>query len=313
MSMQPNELKWEEFSLTVNQDLADSIKDVLTEILPAGLVIEKIYGDVFPDQVDQIDVPVRISGYLPVDEGLDDTRTQILKALEGISQDNAIPEPIFARIINQDWATAWQVRYKPIPLGNNLIIVPSWLENPHPERMEIKMDPGMAFGSGTHPTTQLTLTFLEDCLLNKPLERVIDIGTGSGILAIAAKKLGAASVLGVDNDPDVIKVCQANAELNQIYSGAYFHPGSAAEVLDGKFEFREAPLVVVNIIAPILRELFLEGLDQLVSPNGELLLSGILEEQLGDILGLLDKAGFIVREKRQMDDWVGIRAVKPAR
>ncbi len=313
MSKQPNELIWEEFSLTVNQDLADSVKDVLTEILPSGLVTEKIYGDVFPDQVDQIDVPVRISGYLPVDEGLDETRTLIQKALEGISRDNDIPAPNFTRIVNQDWATAWQVRYKPIPLGNNLIIVPSWLENPHPERLEIKMDPGMAFGSGTHPTTQLSLTFLEDCLQDNPLDRVIDIGTGSGILAIAAKKLGAASVLGVDNDPEVIKVSQANAELNQIYSSAYFHPGSVAEVLGRRFEFKDAPLVVVNIIAPILRELFQAGLDQLVSPNGELLLSGILEEQLGDILGLLDKAGFIVREKRQMDDWVGIRAVKPAR
>jgi ribosomal protein L11 methyltransferase len=188
--------------------------------------------------------------------------------------------------------------------------VPSWIKNPQPERLEIKIDPGMAFGSGTHATTQLCLILLERYLAENPSYRMIDIGCGSGILAIAGIKLGAGYVLGVDNDPDTIRVAADNALINHSGDSIDFRFGSLAEIRQGQFEINKAHLVAANIIAPIIIELLEEGLDEIVLPGGSLLLSGILVEQLPEILDLLVDKGMVVREKLQRGEWVAIWVAK---
>jgi ribosomal protein L11 methyltransferase len=186
------------------------------------------------------------------------------------------------------------------------LVLPAWIDPPETERLILKIDPGMAFGTGTHPTTRLSLALLERYV--KPGDTVLDIGCGSGILAVAACKLGAAQVYGVDIDPQSVAISRQTAADNQLIEGIDFQPGSVVEVLAGNLPVRQAPLVVANILTHILVQLFEDGLAGLVAPGGVLLLSGILEEREPEILAALQKYDLTVIERVQMDDWLGLAA-----
>ncbi len=309
MDNQDLETKWIECSLTLPAELADRVSEALSGIFPGGVAQEREFDAVFPDQLDQVTEPIRVFGFVPVQD-LDDVQIRIAEALNRLPDD--LPRPEYVPLVEKNWAAAWQDRYQPIPIGSRLIIVPSWLENPEPGRQAVYIDPGMAFGSGTHPTTQLTLILLERALDGKPEPLLIDIGCGSGILSIAAAKLGLDQVLGVDNDPDVIRVSRENSLQNETQAICEFEHGSVRELLEGRIQPSCSGLVAANIIAPILTQLFSDGLGQVVSPGGTLILSGILEEQLAGILGLLGKAGFVLVDQLEQDGWCALQAVKPA-
>jgi ribosomal protein L11 methyltransferase len=172
------------------------------------------------------------------------------------------------------------------------------------------MDPGMAFGSGTHPTTQVSLTLLEGTLIQSPAEKMIDLGCGSGILAIGAVKLGVKKILGVDTDPDAVRISFENAQANEISDLVAFREGSVKDILDQDEWSRGVPLVAANIIAPVLVALFEEGMGELVSPDGKIVLSGILKDQLPKILVLLEQGGFKLLEEIHQEGWVGLVAEK---
>ena len=303
------EKEWIEFSILVEQDLAEMVGNALLEILPAGLASERVFDGVFPHELDQVTGPVRIFGFYPKEQD-PEFRRKIQQSLKGLSAKVDLPDPVFSSLVNKNWAAAWQERYQPIPLGKKLIVVPSWLENPDLERIPIYIDPGMAFGSGVHPTTQISMVLLESCLVDQLSSEVIDVGCGSGILSIAAVKLGANKILGVDSDPEAISVSEENAIKNGVKSAVSFAPGSVAEILTGQLTLTSASLVVANIIAPILQELFEVGLGDLVTANGYLVLSGILEEQQPPILDCLDRGGFKVKTRLQQGEWVGFLAEK---
>jgi ribosomal protein L11 methyltransferase len=208
---------------------------------------------------------------------------------------------------------AWKEHYHPIPIGRRLIIVPAWLDSPEPGRIPIKIDPGMAFGTGTHPTTQMSLELLEKCFVDggpSPMvhdpSSVIDVGCGSGILSIAALKLGAARALGVDIDPASMENARANARANGIGEALMLGLGSVEEVRLGKFDLTHAPLVLANILAPVIVRLFAAGLDGLISPGGTIILSGILQEQTDSVLAAARAHGLTFVEQRQMGDWVAL-------
>jgi len=304
-----HEPKWIEFSIEVGQDMADMVGNALIGILPAGLVSERVFEEVFPHELDQVSGPIRIFGFYPEDEDLE-YRKRILQALDGVKEKAELPAPVFSSLENKNWAAAWQERYQPIPVGDRLIVVPSWLENPDPNRIPIYIDPGMAFGSGTHETTQLTLAMLETCLSEEIYSEMIDVGCGSGILSIASAKLGVKKILGVDTDPESIRVSRENTTKNHMDKAAAFQAGSVHEILSEKFSLKQATLVVANIIAPVLEELFREGLGDIVTPEGHLILSGILEEQLPGILVCLKEGGFKVRKTMQQGEWVAVHADK---
>lgn len=303
------EKQWIEFSILVDQDLAELVGNALLGIIPDGLASERVFDGVFPHELDQVTGPVRIFGFYPEEQDLE-FRRKIQQSLKGLSAKVDLPDPVFSSLVNKNWAAAWQERYQPIPLGKKLIVVPSWLENPDPERIPIYIDPGMAFGSGVHATTQLSLVLLESCLVDQLSSEVIDVGCGSGILSIAAVKLGANKILGVDSDSEAIRVSEENAIKNGVKSAVNFAPGSVAEVLTGQLSLSSASLVVANIIAPILQELFEVGLGDLVTTNGYLVLSGILEEQQPAILDCLNRGGFKVKTRLQQGEWVGFLAEK---
>lgn len=306
-----NEIKqdqqWMEFSIEVDQDMADLVGNALIGILPGGLVSERVFGEVFPHELDQVSGPIRIFGFYPEEEDLL-YRERILGALNGLTAKADLPDLVFSSLENKNWAAAWQERYQPIPVGDRLIVVPSWLENPIPERIPIYIDPGMAFGSGTHETTRLSLALLEMSLTDKSHTELIDVGCGSGILSIAAAKLGVKRILGVDTDAEAIRVSRENAKKNNVNKTSNFHQGSVQEILSEKFSLPRASLVIANIIAPILEELFEEGLGEIVTSEGQLVLSGILEKQLPAILNCLEQSGFMFRNTLRQGEWAAVLA-----
>ena len=184
------------------------------------------------------------------------------------------PTPRVDLLPDADWASAWMANYRPLQVGRNLWICPSWLTPPEPAAVNILLDPGLAFGTGDHPTTALCLEWLAE---QPPRERdVIDYGCGSGILAIAALKLGARTAHAVDIDPQALRVTQENAERNNVQSRLAISPPEQL-VADA-----QADLVIANILARSLIELA-PRLSTLVRPAGQLLLTGLLREQAADV------------------------------
>jgi ribosomal protein L11 methyltransferase len=186
------------------------------------------------------------------------------------------------------------------------------MDSPDPGRLAIKIDPGMAFGTGTHPTTQLCLELLEKCFdesssTDGRLFSVIDVGCGSGILSIAAIKLGAHKVLGVDIDAGSVTNSRENADANKVGEELILGVGSVDEIRKGQFPFDRAPLVVANILAPVIVRLFDAGLADLIEGQGSILLSGILEDQADRVINAGQAKGLILKDRRQMGDWVALR------
>ncbi len=299
-----NKAAWLEIALTINGELAEAVSDVLARYMPNGVVVEGSYAYLNAEDEGQLARQVRVYGYLPVDDNLEENRQRILEALWHLGQIQPLPEPTFTFIENQDWMAAWKKNYRPIPIGKKLLILPAWLEPADPSRTVVRLDPSMAFGTGTHPTTQLCLEAVENYV--QPGQPVIDVGCGSGILSIAALKLGASHALAVDIDADSVRVSRENAEDNAVLSNMEIGSGSVDEVLEGKFSIQTAPLVLANILAPIILRLLDAGLAKLVAPGGTLVLSGILDEQARGVIEKAQSCGLRLVETRQINDWVAL-------
>jgi len=306
---------WLEISLLLDGELAEAAAEVLGRFVSGGVVIEAtaITADAFDEG--QAIGPLRVCGYLPVDANLEDQRRKLEEALWYLGRIQPLPQAQFKLIEAKDWSEAWKENYRPISIGRCLSIVPAWLESPDAGRTAVKIDPGMAFGTGTHPTTQLCLEMLESWFRERgylkdrspvPLE-VIDVGCGSGILAIAALKLGAQRALGVDIDEEAIAAARDNARLNGVADRLEVGLGSAVEIRSGKYSLSRGHIVFANILAPVIIRLLEEGLAKLVQPSGALILSGMLAEQAGQVECALVAHGLRVAERRQSGDWVALR------
>jgi ribosomal protein L11 methyltransferase len=305
---------WLEVSLIVNGELAEAVAEVLARYLPDGVAIESTAVMAGPeDENGQAVGPLRVCGYIPVDDHVEETRQRIEQGLWYLGRISPLPNPEFTMIHEINWMEAWKQHYHPIPVGKRLIILPAWLKPPKGRRIPIRIDPGMAFGTGTHPTTQLCLALAEEFFISVegvPGLKVIDIGCGSGILSIAALKLGAEMALGVDIDPEAVHASRENAELNGISTQFELGIGSVSEVRSGKFGLHKAQLVFANILTPVLVRLLSEGLGELVTQDGCLILSGILAEQSLQVETALETHMLRLVEKRQMEDWVALAARK---
>jgi ribosomal protein L11 methyltransferase len=305
---------WLEVSLLVEAELAEAVADVLRRYLPDGVVIESTAVKAGPaDENGQAVGPLRVCGYIPVDENLDDTRQKIEQGIWYLGRISPMPDPMFKEIQEVNWMEAWKEHYHPIPIGRRLLILPAWIEHPGDKRIPIRIDLGMAFGTGTHPTTQLCLALTEDYFVQRGSEKrvkLIDIGCGSGILAITGLLLGAEHALGVDIDPEAIKASGENAALNNVSLKLELGVGSVTEVKAGEFSLQNAQLVFANILAPVLIKLLDEGLGELVEPDGWLILSGILAEQSQEVEKALEQHGFAQLIKRQSGDWVALAACR---
>ena len=300
-------MNWLEASLTVDGELAEAVADVFARYAPGGVVAERGIKYLDADDPGTPKDEVIVRAYLPADDRIEELRQRLEQGLSYLNMITPLPAPIFTPIKDQNWMAAWKEHYRPISVGKKLIIIPAWMDSPDETRIPIKIDPGMAFGTGTHPTTQLALALLEDLIVGEqhtaPL-RIIDVGCGSGILSIAALKLGVETALGVDIEAPSVKSARENAEVNGIGEELIIGQGSVDEILAGNFEIKSAPLVVANMLAPILLRLTEAGLGKLVAEHGRLVLSGILEEQEARIRAVAESHHLTITERRQEGDWI---------
>ena len=212
-----------------------------------------------------------------------------------------VEEPAFSWVQEEDWANAWKAYFKPTRVGERLVIIPSWETYELQESdVPLYLDPGMAFGTGTHPTTSLCLRLLEKVV--KPGARVLDVGTGSGILGIAAAKLGAGQVVAIDIDPVAVKVAGENAESNEV--GMDIRQGTLDQV-----EPEESDLVIANIIASIIVEI-LPDVAARMKKGGRFIASGIIAEKKQAVVDAITNTWLLPLEVREEGGWVAILAGK---
>lgn len=282
-------MRWAQITVEADIDAVDAVGNCLNEIGCGGFVVE--------DQA----LPPRISGYVPVDDRLEMRLENLgtsLMALEGHGVAGAGTEITLRYVDEDDWANAWKAFYKPIRVGTHLVVTPPWETPPNsPGDITIVMDPGMAFGTGSHPTTRLCLAAIEDCV--KPGMCVADIGTGSGILAIAAAKLGAACVKACDIDTLAAGIASKNAAANHVE----IHVGE--QLPDGQFD-----VVVANILADVIIGMA-DDLAARLAPSGTLIVSGIIDIRETDVAAALETRGLTQKEVRREGEWVAIILQKP--
>lgn len=306
MAETQKKIHWREIKIQVNSELAEALAEVLGRFVSGGVVVQAVTRFNSHTQENEPTGEVLISGYLLVDEKLAANQQKIEEALWHLSQIEPIPRPQYADIQDQDWMKAWKEHYSPIEIGEKMLVMPAWQELQAGEsRSVIRINPAMAFGTGTHPTTQLCMRLMEKHLTQGT--RVIDIGCGSGILSIAALKLGAKNVIAVDVDGQAIDSTKENAILNGISSTTLeIGKGSVKEILSGQFSYDHASLVMVNILASIILRLFEQGLADIVTKDGMLLLSGILIHQEEEIMDTAQQKGFKLVSRLSDGDWVSV-------
>lgn len=285
--------------LVIEVDIEDRYSDVVAEILidagAEGLSIDDDETRALPDE------PYTPTGRAMLRasfEPVQGKQAQIVARLNDLFQ-ILQPRPdaqiIWSEVENQDWSQKWKEHWKPQRIGARLVIVPSW-ESFAAQKGDliITMDPGMAFGTGTHATTQLCAEALER--LVQPGQGLLDVGCGSGILALFALRLGAAPVLGVDNDPDAIMVSKENAEANGLADKLQLAVSADVQV-EGRF-----PLVVANILMKPLLALA-PAIVAKVEVGGILLLSGLLAEQLDEVSAAYAALGLQESARHLLDEW----------
>lgn len=299
-------MAWLEIALAVDGEAAEAAADLLQRYAYQGVVIESAGPDLdaWPEDVGaaQAGQPLVVRAYLPLDARTEETRARIEEGLWHLGRLYPMPTPAYRVVHEEDWADAWKAHYQPIRVGRRILICPRWLAaTPGPGDVVISMDPGMAFGTGTHPSTQLCLAALEDYL--PPGAHVLDLGCGSGILAIAAAKLGAPSVLAVDIDPLAVRVTQENAIHNRVERQIAAQHGSLEDVIASARRF---DLALVNILAKVIVAFCNQGLGAVVKPGGVLIAAGVIDEQVGEVRAALEAAGLPVIAERRSEDWVAL-------
>ena len=214
---------------------------------------------------------------------------------EGIEYETSI-----VGVNEEDWANNWKQYYHTQRIGKRIVVTPSWEEyEPTGDDVQMRLDPGMAFGTGTHDTTRLCLELLEECVT--PQTRILDVGTGSGILSVGGVLLGAPSALGVDIDPVAVKVANENAEINEVQDKTEFVCGDLTDKVHGKFE-----IVTANIVADVIIRL-LSTVKNYLLKGGVLIVSGIIDTRADEVENACHEAGFITEKRLEHGGWVAIK------
>lgn len=329
---------WLEVSIETDGEAAEAVAEALRPLAHQNSVALEQRGDESSLDPDALEPTVTVKIYVPEDDDTPAFRRRVEEILYHLNRLYPVPPPVFRHLAEADWANAWKAHYHPFRIGRRLLVRPSWwddedqvaggqeqgasdteaegqrgrgdweisqstITNPQsevarPGDIILRLDPGMAFGTGLHPTTQTCLQALEDVVT--PGMRVLDVGTGSGILAIAAARLGASAVVAVDTDAVAVKTAKSNAAQNGVGQQIDVWQGSLASVPTGAWD-----VVVVNILATVVVELLVNGgLMNYVAPTGYLILSGIIDQQAADVRQAVRKVGGKVTQTFAVRDWV---------
>ncbi len=289
-------MRWLCLRIAVDHEAVESVSEVLRRVAPSGVAIdEPVELGRDEDFIPLPDRPVVVRAYLPID-GTEDAKQRAVA--EGLWHLNAI-WPIgkleTSEVADEDWANAWKEHYHPVRIGRRFLVRPLWIDVPRDsDRITLDLDPGMAFGTGLHPTTQLCLEALED--LDLAGKRVLDLGTGSGILAIAAMKLGAAECLALDVDSVAVEAARGNLAVNGLADGVTIGQGTLPLPSPRRFD-----VVLANIIARVIVDLAAD-LAASLEPGGVLVASGIIDEREEEVASALEAVGLSV-ETRRRGDW----------
>jgi len=295
---------WLEVSLHVSPEQGEAVAEVLGRFTQEGVVIEQMTEENDLSSVPILHNLVKVSGYLFADGTIEERKMRLEESLWHLGQIQPLPAPTYHLIYDQDWMAAWKKQYRPIKVGKKLAILPAWAENAFPARIPIRINPGIAFGTGTHPTTKLCLEMIEKKV--QPGQNIFDIGCGSGILSAAAIKLGADRAYAVDISAAAIASSAENAELNQIREKIVLSQGSVSEIIGGCFSILQTPLVIANILSSVILRLFNDGLADLVEPRGFLILSGILTPQISEVSTKAETFGLQLVEQFEINDWAAL-------
>ena len=315
-------MDWTAIKVITSSEAVEAVSYILTDMGAQGVQIEDAadfanlheekYGD-HGEFIDPSSIPHRkngaaVSGYFPQNVFVPELLPTIYQRVAKLRDYGLNPgenDVSAATVDNQQWATVWQKYYHPLRVTDQLTIVPQWeeYEPADPKEKLIFLDPGMAFGTGTHPTTRLMLEALEKTIVGN--EYVIDVGTGSGVLSIAAKHLGAGKVDAYDIDEVAVNSAKKNLALNPIAKDVKVGVNS---LLDGIHT--QADLIVANILAEIIVPLIPQAYENL-KPGGKFLVSGIIDDKAPLIRQKLQEQGFVIDDEQQMKDWHGMIAHKP--
>jgi ribosomal protein L11 methyltransferase len=314
---------WLELSVRAAPEMVEAVSEVMGRYVQGGVAIEEPYRLLDDGQVHVPipNAPATVRCYVPADAAGEEARARIeeglwhLRQIAGALGATGEIGPMEAQqIAEEDWANAWKEHFYVLHLGNRTVIKPSWRDyDPQPHEVVVELDPGMAFGTGLHPTTRTCLLALEDVI--RPGDRILDVGTGSGILAIAALRLGATSVLALDVSQVAVEATRTNAEVNDVadrmqvhlatLEGAagepYFPLPPAVAVLGAEVGVYD--VVVANIIARVIAQLA-PALVRATCPGGTLIASGIIAERRAEAEEPLRAAGLVDIREIIEGDWV---------
>jgi ribosomal protein L11 methyltransferase len=298
---------WLEVSVKTDGEGAEAVAEVLRPFAYQGSVVLEQLGDEYDPDPQALEPLVTVKVYIPQDDDSPGQRRRIQEIIYHLGRLYPIPAPDFRELADEDWANAWKDHYHPFRVGRKLKIVPTWLADEpdahsYPEEVVLILDPGMAFGTGLHPTTQSCLRAVE--MIVYPGMSVLDAGTGSGILSIAAAKLGAADVAAFDTDILAVRATQENARQNGVAGRIHVWQGEL-DSLAVKMPDKQWDVVVANILAPVIIQLLsANGLMGYVKPEGRLILSGIIHEQGPGVIGALELSGGKLIDTITAGDWV---------
>lgn len=300
-------MKWTEVQIKTTSDKEEIVGGILYDLGVQGLsiedpkdILELIDSEEDWDLIDEKLITqdfntVTIKGYFPESKDLIDKVQIIKQAIENLG------EVVISEVYEKDWAEGWKKYYKPTRIGKNIVVKPSWEEyEPKDRDIIIELDPGMAFGTGTHETTILCIESIEK-YINKG-DIVFDIGCGSGILSIVAAKLGAKKVTSVDLDEVAVRVAKENISINKVDNIIDVYKGDLLDVIDGK-----ANLIVSNIMAEVIVKLT-NSIGDFLNNEGLFISSGIIKEKEPMVKKALKENSFHILETKTMNGWVSIIA-----
>lgn len=313
-------MKWTEIIVQTSNEAVEAVTNILETAGSKGVKIEdaedykKLRAGRFGEILNLADIPhiesgASVTGYYPESIKVEDLLPQIKHQVDQLKEFGLDPAP--ANVLQKpleetEWQTAWKKYYHPVRITRYLTVVPDWetYQKTADEEKILKLDPGMAFGTGTHPTTQLCLQALEMYLRGG--EELIDVGTGSGVLSIAASKMGAEKIKAFDLDQVAVDSAVENLKLNPDVKNIEIKPNDLLEGIQA-----QADVVVANILAEIIEPLVPQA-KRCLKPGGLFITSGIIKDKLNLILDDLQKDNFEIIEVLQMKDWRAIVAKKPA-